>query len=132
MRLKLERKYLKPNYTIGDLYINNMFFCNTLEDTYRDLSKDKKVYGKTCIPYGTYRIVMSYSNRFQRIMPELLNVPHFSGIRIHSGNTSEDTEGCILVGKNNIKGKVTDSRSYADKLNKILSNLNEKIYIDIV
>lgn len=134
MELKLERKYLKLDYTIGNLFIDGVFFCNTLEDTYRDLSKVNKLYGKTCIPYGKYRIVLSFSNRFQRVMPELLDVSYFSGIRVHSGNTSEDTEGCILVGKNNEVGKVTNSYFYFAQFMLKLREIhdNEKIYIEIV
>ena len=121
MKLKLITKYQGPNYTIGDLLINDIFFCNTLEDTIRpliDLNKDGdyddkgegKIYGKTAIPRGIYKVILSYSSRFKRILPLLLNVIGFEGIRIHSGNTAVDTHGCILVGLNNVKGKVTGSR----------------------
>lgn len=83
MELRLKRKALEPEYTIGDLFINGEFFCNTLEDTYRDLSKEKKIPGKTAIPYGKYEVILNYSPRFKKELPRLLNVPHFDGILIH-------------------------------------------------
>lgn len=121
MKLKLITKYQGPNYTIGDLLINDIFFCNTLEDTIRklvDLNKDGdfddknegKIFGETAIPRGIYKVILSYSNRFKRILPELLSVKGFAGIRIHSGNKAVDTHGCILVGDNTEKGKVTGSK----------------------
>lgn len=109
-----------PKYTIGKLYIDNQYVCDTLEDTDRGLeqkdsleliTKMKQTYpGKTAIPSGTYSIEYTYSNKFKRLLPLLIDVPGFEGIRIHPGNTSEDTLGCILPGKNTIKGKVTDSK----------------------
>lgn len=116
MILKVERKWKKQNYTIGILYINGIKFCNTLEDKVRDLSREAKVYGKTAIPAGTYRVENTYSPKYKRKMPQVMNVPFFEGIRIHSGNTEEDTEGCILVGINNVVGKVTDSRNTYNRL----------------
>ena len=116
MILKVERKWKKQNYTIGILYINGIKFCNTLEDKVRDLSREVKAYGKTAIPAGTYSVQNTYSNKYKRKMPQIMNVPHFEGIRIHSGNTAEDTEGCILVGVNNVVGKVTDSRNTYNRL----------------
>jgi len=80
---------------IGDLFIENTFFCYTLEDQLRN--KDQKVYGETCIRAGRYKVVLDMSNRFKRIMPRLLDVPMFEGIRIHGGNTSKDSHGCPLV-----------------------------------
>jgi hypothetical protein len=94
MEFLLERKYLGDTYTIGHLYIDEQFFCNVLEDKVRDLNKDgdlndageTKVYGETAIPYGKYKIIITYSQRFKRDLPLLVDVPHFSGIRIHPGN----------------------------------------------
>ena len=108
MNITLNRIAKKAKYTIGKLYINDQYFCDTLEDTDRGLTQSmteqqigsKKVYGETAIPTGTYRIIISYSNKFKKQMPLLLNVPGFAGIRIHSGNTEKDSLGCILVGKN--------------------------------
>jgi hypothetical protein len=96
MRLLLKRFEFKPTYTIGKLYVNGIYYCYTLEDVVR--TEGKKVYGQTAIPAGTYSVIINLSNRFNRELPLLLNVPGFTGVRIHPGNTSKDTEGCILVG----------------------------------
>jgi len=102
MELLVKRIYLAPDYTIGKLSINGVYFCDTLEDTNRDINKDgkfdnneAKVFSKTCIPFGKYEVTMTYSNHFKRVLPLLINVPSFAGVRIHSGNDVEDTEGCI-------------------------------------
>lgn len=108
MKLELIRHALKADYTIGRLFIDGIYFCDTLEDTVRT---GPKVFGKTAIPQGTYKVQITYSNRFKELMPILVDVPGFSGIRIHPGNTAEDTHGCILVGKNTIKGRLTESRN---------------------
>ena len=140
MEILLQRVAKKDKYTIGKLYVNNQYFCDTLEDTDRGLTqsmteqqiKSKKVYGETAIPTGTYRIIISYSNRFKKQMPLLLNVPGFSGIRIHTGNTEKDSLGCILVGKNKAVGKVLESRDIYNKLFSILQKANEKETIKII
>ena len=93
--------------------------------------KSKKVYGQTAIPTGTYRVIISYSNKFKRQMPLLLNVPGFLGIRIHSGNTEKDTEGCLIVGKNKVVGKVIESKDTYNKLFSILCEANKKEAIKI-
>lgn len=139
MEILLQRIAKKDKYTIGKLYINDQYFCDTLEDTDRGLTqsmteqqiKSNKVYGETAIPTGIYRIVISYSNRFKKQMPLLLNVPGFSGIRIHTGNTEKDSLGCILVGKNKAVGKVLESRDTYNKLFSILQKANEKEIIKI-
>jgi hypothetical protein len=133
MFLKLIRKYYKPDYTIGHLYIDGNFYCDTLEDCYRKLPEEKKVIGNTAIPFGEYRVTMSFSERFKKVMPEILNVPYFEGIRIHAGNTNEDTSGCILVGRNTVKGALTESRKYSDHLNGMLLDASEKekIFINL-
>ena len=107
MKLTLKRIALRPTYTIGKLYIDDVYFCDTIEDTVRDLNKngkldngEKKIHSKTAIPYGTYEIKWTYSPRFKKYTPQLMNVPSFEGIRIHAGNTSADTEGCLILGKN--------------------------------
>ena len=144
MKLLLKRKFKGDTYTVGDLFIDGTFFCNTLEDKVRILPllcpdtpqgiscrcKEKK-YAETAIPYGTYKITMEHSPRFKRVLPHLHNVPHFLGILIHSGTTDADSAGCILVGFNTIKGKVTSSRATSDKLNEILSK-EKDITIEIV
>lgn len=140
MRLKLERKYLKETYTIGNLYIDGKFFCNTVEDKVRDLNKDgdlldpgeTKVYGETAIPYGTYEVEVTYSPKFRRDLPLIKNVPHFEGIRIHRGNWATDSHGCPIVGENKVKGGVINSTPYEEKLTKILKETTEKITIEIV
>ena len=116
MKLTLKRIALKPTYTIGKLYIDDNYFCDTLEDTVRDTNKDgkfdngeKKIKGKTAIPYGTYEIKWTYSPRFKKYTPQLMNVPSFEGIRIHSGNSSDHTQGCLLLGENKKDGMVLNS-----------------------
>lgn len=139
MNIILNRIAKKAKYTIGKLYINDRYFCDTLEDTDRGLTQSmteqqigsKKVYGETAIPTGTYRIIISYSNKFKKQMPLLLNVPGFAGIRIHSGNTEKDSLGCILVGKNKAVGKVLESRDIYSKLFSILQEANKKETIKI-
>ena len=119
MRLLLKRRFLAPDYTIGTLYIDGMRFCDTIEDKVRDINQDgefgegeEKVFGKTAIPYGKYAMELSMSQKFKRKLPLLHNVPHFTGIRIHRGNTAEDSHGCILPGENKVKGKVINSSTY--------------------
>lgn len=142
MQLKLERKYFKKGYTIGNLYINGEFFSNTLEDENRDLNKngkfdngESKVNSETCIPFGTYKVVVSISPRFGRKLPRLLNVPSFEGILIHRGNKAKDTSGCILVGENREPGKVLNSTRYELNLVKILEAAiakGEEVTIEII
>lgn len=142
MELLLERKYCKKEYTIGNLYINGVFYCNILEDTVRDFNKNGifdcgeiKIKGSTAIPYGEYDIIVTYSPKFKRELPILLNVPAFDGIRIHRGNTNKDTEGCLLPGENKERGKVINSTKYElDLTNKIKTELSKgkKVKIKIV
>jgi hypothetical protein len=94
MLVEVKRFEFKPTYTIGKLYINGKYECYTLEDAVRD----KKVQDVTAIPTGTYKLIIDASRRFKKDMPHILNVPNFTGVRIHAGNTSKDTEGCILLG----------------------------------
>jgi hypothetical protein len=96
MELKLKRDLLNESFTLGELFIDGIHFCYTVEDVVRH--EGVKVAGKTAIPYGKYKVIINMSNRFQRLMPLLLNVKGFEGVRIHSGNTAADTEGCIIVG----------------------------------
>ena len=127
MKIVLKRIALRDTYTIGKLYIDDKYICDTVEDKVRDINKngifdndEKKVYGETAIPYGTYEVKWTYSPRFKKYMPELLNVPNFSGIRIHSGNTAADSLGCIIVGENKVVGKVINSRATVNKLYPII------------
>ena len=131
MKLRLERKYLKDTYTIGKLYIDYTYFCDTIEDKVRGLA-EPKVYGETAIPYGIYEVEVTYSPKFKRELPLIKNVPFFEGIRIHKGNTAEDSSGCIIVGENKVKGKVINSTKYEESLVKILKETKEKIIIEIV
>lgn len=109
MIVKIVRTFKGAEYTIGKLYIDNQYFCDTLEDTVR---KDgEKVYGKTAIPAGMYRVKKTYSPRFKKVLPEILEVPGFSGVRIHAGNTAKDTEGCVLLGLNKTKGAIINSQN---------------------
>ena len=133
MELILERIAKRKTYTIGHLYILRQvmdeyrpgeakdYFCDTLEPTWRDYANGAyKVKGRSAIPEGRYAVVISYSPKFGAWLPILLGGPEFNrkwqGIRIHAGNTSEDTEGCILVGKNREVGKVLDSRIWVHRL----------------
>lgn len=120
MLIRLKRRYLGENYTIGSLFIRGRYLCDTIEDKVRDFNKDgdlldageKKVYAQTAIPYGTYNVELSMSPKFKRLLPMILDVKHFTGIRIHRGNTAKDSAGCILPGENKIKGKVINSTKY--------------------
>lgn len=154
MKIKVERKWKKETYTIGRLYINGEFFCNTLEDTDRGLKQSdpittiqkNKVYGETAIPTGKYKIEMNvvspkysavkwYQDLCKGKMPRLLNVPCFEGVLIHPGNTPLDTFGCILVGENKVKGKLINSRETFKNLYKHLrtaADNKEEITIEIV
>ena len=140
MELKLIRKYRKTDYTIGILYVNNKYFCEILEDTDRGLKdsmsleeiKKIKIKDQTCIPYGKYQILMTYSPKYKKIMPLVNNVKGFEGIRIHSGNTNKDTSGCLLPGFNKIKGQVINSRETFNKLyNLIQTAINNKENVTI-
>ena len=136
MNLLVDRIFLGDSYTIGKLYIDGEYFCDTLEDTVRDLGPDGsgKIYGETAIPSGEYAIALTRSPRFKRILPRLLNVPFFEGILIHSGNSAKSSSGCLLVGKNSKKGMVLESRKYETLLVQTLQeavNRGEKITITI-
>ena len=124
MILRLDRIFKGSDYTIGRLHIDDVYFCDTLEDTVRDV----KIYGGTAIPSGEYKVILSKSPRFGRVLPEVLNVPNFTGIRIHRGNTAFDTHGCILVGINKEKGKVLHSTIYE---NLLVEKLKEQTDITI-
>lgn len=155
MKILVDRKWKKDTYTIGRMFVNNTFFCNTLEDTDRGLKstmpvseiKEIKLAAITAIPIGTYKIRMDIispkyslkpwyiSNCHGARMPRLENVPGYSGILIHPGNTSKDTDGCLLVGKNDVKGMVTKSKDYFLKLYDMMYaayKRGEEIWITII
>lgn len=153
MELYVDRAWKKEAYTIGDLFIGSKKFSNTLEDTDRGLHQGDyledivktKIYGKTAIPTGRYEVALTYSPKFAKAswaamtqgkVPEILNVPGFSGIRIHPGSYPENTYGCLLVGFNTKKGMLTNSQTtYKDlMLNHLLPAFKkgEKVYITIL
>lgn len=109
MELTLRRRVIAERYTVGALNVNGEHFCDTLEDVVRPAGV--KIKGRTAIPYGIYTVVLDYSPKFDRIMPHVLDVPGFLGVRIHAGNTVDQTDGCILVGRNRVRGQVLDSRA---------------------
>lgn len=141
MELELKRSLYTEKSTIGNLRINGKQFCFTLEDTCRDANRDgdlfdageQKVHGKTAIPAGKYQVILSMSTRFKIVLPEVLKVPGYAGIRIHNGNTAENTDGCILVGSDKSKDFVGGSRNTLAKLMDVLTTVpaNEKIFINI-
>lgn len=106
MKIEVKRLHRTNNSTIGELTIDGKFECYTLEDIERDI----KIKCETAIPKGTYKVIINQSNRFKKLMPLVLNVPNFEGIRIHPGNSNHDTEGCILVGKTRSKDYISKSR----------------------
>ena len=138
MKLELKRIFRGPKYTIGKLYVDNQYVCDTLEDTDRGLKQTdslssiqkKKVYGQTAIPIGTYGITLnvispkfkdrSWAKFCNGKLPRLLNVPGYDGVLIHVGNKPEDTLGCILVGYNKIKGQLINSTEAFKKLYSVL------------
>jgi hypothetical protein len=113
IKLLLQRKASKSPYTMGKLFVNGELFCNTLENT------------KKIIPAGTYKIALIWSNKFHRLLPELLNVPNRTAIRIHRGNSVKDTQGCILVGINNKAGWLSNSAKYEEKIVELVKEYKE-------
>ena len=156
MELILKRIALRSEYTIGKLYVDGKYVCDTIEDTVRDLDKDGKfangevkIPGKTAIPYGRYEITMkvkspkysnfskySWAKKYDGYLPRLLNVPHFDGVLIHVGNSALDSEACVLVGENKVVGKVINSvntfRRLMDDYLVPAKKRNEKIVITII
>lgn len=164
MKIVLKRIAKKDTYTIGRLYLlpddqqdlqkSDTPFCDTLEPTWRNLlgielkpkeenarsgrvsgKKAFKKAGKTAIPEGTYPVTITWSPRFKQWLPLLVGVPKFEGIRIHAGNKPEDTQGCILVGENQVKGMVVNSRIWLKRLiDKIVEarSRDEAIWINII
>lgn len=113
MKITVTRDIFTDNSTASMVHIDDSFFCYGLEDVDRRLEEDisRKVYGKTAIPRGKYKVGVTFSNRFQALMPQVMDVPGFEGIRIHPGNTAADTHGCLLVGMHREKDKVALSRA---------------------
>lgn len=139
MELRVKRVALKSDYTIGRLYVNGEYVCDTLEDAVRDT----KIYGKTAIPCGTYKITMdvvspkfkdrSWAKPYDGKLPRLIGVPNYEGVLIHVGNTVEDTSGCLLVGQNKVKGRLVNStQTFMSLMDKYLipaKNRGEEITI---
>lgn len=153
MELRVDRKYKKSGYTISNLFINGTFFCSVLEDTDRGLDqkqslsyiKSQKIYGQTAIPTGRYKVDMdtvsskfryrTWAIPFKGKLPRLVDVPGFEGVLIHVGNFANDTLGCLLVGRNTVKGGLTESTvTFINLMNKHLlpaHKRGEEIYITI-
>lgn len=150
MEIKVDRKWKKEKYTIGRLYINNEFICNTIEDIDRGLTqsmseeeiKSKKIYGKTAIPSGRYKILMNvvspkfsqkefYMNVCKGKVPRLEGIKGFSGVLIHSAATADNVEGCIGVGFNTEIGRLTSIKEAFEKVYSKLSSSKEDIWITI-
>ena len=154
MKILIDRKWKKATYTIGRLYVDGIYYCNTLEDRDRGLKqtdslsyiKSRKVYAETAIPIGTYKVAMNitspkysavawYYKLCQGKMPRLLNVPGFEGILVHPGSTALDSAGCLLVGKNTKIGQLTESKETFKKIYKLMKaayDKGEEITIEIV
>ena len=156
MELILNRIAKRKGYTIGRLSITPLqlprggeseasprggleggpYFCDTLEPTWRDYRHGgRKIKGRSAIPEGRYPVVITYSPKMKQWLPLLVNVPMFSGIRIHAGNTAEDTQGCILVGQNLKKGMVLNSRTWLKRLKDKIVEAKERgeaVWITVV
>jgi hypothetical protein len=112
MQITIKRLHKTDISTIGELLIDGIFECYTLEDIERPV----KIKAETAIPRGTYKVIINMSNRLKRLLPLLINVPNFEGVRIHAGNTNHDTEGCILVGQTRGDNYIGQSRKAFAKL----------------
>ena len=140
MLLTLQRRPTEKGATHGELFIDGVIECWTLEDPLREdpnkqtPENEAKVAGNTCIPAGKYRVVLTKSNRFKKVLPELLKVPGFTGVRIHAGNGPEHTEGCILVGQSATDGRIHGSKDAMVELMAAISSaldVGEQVWIEI-
>lgn len=132
MQIKINRIFKGTEYTIGRLALDGKYFCDTLEDRVRP--SGEKVRGTTAIPAGNYEVILNWSPRFKCVLPMVLDVPGFSGVRIHAGNCAADTEGCVLVGFNQVKGRLVASRpTLARLMEKLLDAVKAdgKIWLEI-
>lgn len=140
MQVRIERRWPKLSYTIGRVYIDGEFFCNSLEDRDRGLYQGMlvediariKVVGETAIPKGRYKVAITYSPKYGREMPQVMCVPGYTGVRIHSGNTAADTEGCILLGKNDKPGWISQSRDTCKRFEELLKAAGGTCELEIV
>lgn len=134
MEIRVKRIARKDGYTIGQMSLNNEYFCDTLEDTDRGLKStmseeeilSKKRKGITAIPTGEYDVILTFSPKFKRVLPLLLNVPGYQYIRVHHGNLPSSTDGCLLVGENKVKGQIINSRATLEKLMSVLLECEKK------
>jgi hypothetical protein len=141
MELRLKRFAKKETYTIGRLFAGDALLCDAVEDTDRGLRQDMplqeilhlKKHGITAIPTGRYKVILTLSARFKRLLPLLVDVPGFEGVRIHAGNTAADTEGCICPGENKVKGGVINSREHEEEIVRRMEALpdGEETYITV-
>ena len=134
MKLTLQRIIKEDDHTTGALFIDGKYFCDTMEDKDRGLQQymnpgeiaNIKVAKETAIPYGKYKVNVTYSPTFKKNLPQIMNVPGFTGVRIHSGNTASDSQGCVLVGEKNGPGTaVLNSRKTMDTLMTMMKNDND-------
>ena len=140
MKIELRRKIFSPTSTIGEFFVNDTFECYCIEDVDRGLKADmtldeikaKKVHAQTCIPYGEYDIIVNLSNRFGKLLPLLVDVPGFSGVRIHPGNYAKDTEGCLLPGMAWQPDMITSSKAaFSTLFGKIMAAIEEGEKVNI-
>ncbi len=135
LKLELKRTRFLTRATIGELFVDGVFLCYTLEDVVREQPgvpvEEWKIPGETAIPVGDYRVAITWSNRFARMLPQLMDVPGFTGIRIHPGNASNDTEGCILVGRSVIGDTLAESRAVFMPLLDAIANAKGEVRIEV-
>jgi hypothetical protein len=130
MKILVKRLFKKEQYTIGKMYLNDEYFCDTVEDKDRGLTQDMpldkilkiKVMHLTAIPTGTYNVILNVSPSKGRLLPRLVDVPGFTGILVHRGNSASDSSGCIIIGENKVVGKVINSTRYENELVNLLKN----------
>ena len=140
MIVVIDRKWKKDTYTIGRVFIDDVFFANSMEDKDRGLTKDmplaeikkRKVYGETAIPAGEYEVRMTYSPKYKRMMPQVMDVPGWTGVRMHSMNEAKDSLGCIGMGKNDKPGWIGNSRATHAEFDKRLEAAGGRCRLRIV
>jgi hypothetical protein len=140
MIVVIDRKWKKDTYTIGRVFIDDVFFANSMEDKDRGLTKDmplaeikkRKVYGETAIPAGKYEVRMTYSPKYKRMMPQVMDVPGWTGVRMHSMNEAKDSLGCIGLGKNDKPGWISNSRATCAEFEKRLIAAGGTCELEIV
>lgn len=132
MNIELTRTSRQEGFTTGVLYSGKDFLCHTLEPQWRDLRKERKVKGRTAVREGTYRVVLSPSRKFGRMMPYLMDVPDFSGVMIHYGNTVDDTAGCILLGERDRYGTLKNSRLSFERVYALLKEAERRGEVNVI